>query len=451
MEQNKKHIDHDFFEFIIALNITINEAYLVSVIDVIDLNYIKNPDIQKYSKIIIDFYHTRNKTPNATEIKAYLVSDELKTAYKNVVSKFKQLDTEYDYDELICNTEQYLKEKAMYGAVLQTVEKFSKENATIDTSKTLTLFENACNISLVSDIGFDYFNRIDDHIKDLTTEEKYISSGYKWIDKMLGGGFLERGRALYIFSGPTNSGKSIMLGNIATNILAQRKIVLLISLEMPEYIYSRRISAQLSKIPILRLKEESNQLKDFLTKYYKTHDGARLFIKEYAPHNVTPNHINAYIKKVCMKERIKPDAVILDYLTLIEPAHPTGSMFVDGKKVAEHVRSLSYTFPCPFISAIQSNRDAYDVADPSVKTTGESIGIPQTADVQMAIWNTDAEKELGIINIGMQKNRFGPNFGHTTLKIDYDTLAVNETEDVFSNTATVQGVSNTLAALEENS
>ena len=131
MEQNKKHIDHDFFEFIIALNITINEAYLVSVIDVIDLNYIKNPDIQKYSKIIIDFYHTRNKTPNATEIKAYLVSDELKTAYKNVVSKFKQLDTEYDYDELICNTEQYLKEKAMYGAVLQTVEKFSKENATI--------------------------------------------------------------------------------------------------------------------------------------------------------------------------------------------------------------------------------------------------------------------------------------------------------------------------------
>jgi len=443
-----KQIDWNFFEYVIALNLTIDETYIATVTDVLNISYFKNPDVQKYVGIILDFYAKHGKLPNGTEIRVYLNTDELKTAYKNVAARFKQMDTQYNIDELIANTERFLKDKAVYRAVLETVEKYSKENTTIDTGKVLNLFEDACNISLVQDTGFDYFYRIDDHIKDLNTAEKYLSTGFTWLDKMLGGGLMQRGRALYIFTGPTNSGKSIVLGNVAANVLEQNKTVLIVSLEMSEYIYAKRISAKLSNIPISKLKNESNQLKDFLTDYQKTHPGARLFIKEYPPHNITPNHISAFIKKVSRTERIKPDLIVLDYLNLVESAQPTGSMFFDGKKVSEHVRSLSYVFECPILSAAQSNREAYDVANPGTKTTGESIGIPQTADAQIAIWSNDAEKELGVINMGMQKSRFGPNFGTHQFKIDYDTLAIRETDDAFSETSVVQDVSSTLDALD---
>jgi replicative DNA helicase len=440
-------IDFDFFEYVIAYNATKNDVYTASILDDIDLDNLKNKDVAKYLKIIIDFYKKRGRTPNATEIRTYLVDDDLKNAYKSVLTKFSQMESDYDFNELVSHTEKYLKEKAVYTAVLDTVNGYSKENTIIDPKKILDRFTKACNISLVDNLGFDYFNKIDEHIEELNSQEKYISSGYVWLDKMLGGGFVERGRSLYIFSGPTNSGKSIVLGNIGVNILKQNKVVILISMEMSEYIYSKRISSQLSRIPIRELKTESNQLKNFLYDYRSSHPGSRLFVKEYPPHNVNPVAIHSYIKTLMMKERIKPDAIILDYLNLIEPITSTGSTYVDGKKVSEHVRALSYDFTCPIISAVQSNREAYDVANPTVKTTGESIGIPQTADAQIAIWSTDAEKELGMINMGMQKNRFGANFGKCSFKIDYDTLAIDETEAVFSDNDNMKDVNQTLTGL----
>ena len=48
----------------------------------------------------------------------------------------------------------------------------------------------------------------------------------------------------------------------------------------------------------------------------------------------------------------------------------------------------------------------------------------------MSIWQKDEDKELGLINLGMSKNRFGPNFGSIALKIDYSTLTITEDETI---------------------
>ena len=66
------------------------------------------------------------------------------------------------------------------------------------------------------------------------------------MDERLDGGFLEAGRAMYIFAGPTNVGKSIFLSNVATNAAEAGKKVLVVSLEMSEMIYSKRITSKLT-------------------------------------------------------------------------------------------------------------------------------------------------------------------------------------------------------------
>jgi glutamine amidotransferase PdxT len=65
--------------------------------------------------------------------------------------------------------------------------------------------------------------------------------------------------------------------------------------------------------------------------------------------------------------------------------------------------------------------------------TKNSIGLAATCDVICSLWQEEEEKELGIINLGMQKNRFGRNNGHCTFKIKYETLTLSETNpDYFS-------------------
>ena len=387
-------IDWELFEFVIALNVTTNETYTASVLDALDLNYFTNKDIRNYVGVVLEYFKQHSKLPNSTELKIHLGTEELKQSYRNIAPRLKQLDTTYFPEELILNTERFFKERAIYNAIHQTVTKYSQKNSMIDSQETYKLFEDACNISLVDNLGHDYFYQIDKHIEDLHITEKYISTGYAWLNKILNGGFQQSGRALYIFTGATNSGKSVVLGNLATNIIKQGLCVPIISLEMPESLYAKRISSQLSRIPFNKLKQESDMLKNYLNNFKTKNPNARMFIKEYPPKGVTSNHIKAYIKKLIMKERIKVDAIIIDYINLLKPVTDKSTMYENIKSIAEDIRALSYIFTCPIITATQLNRDGLNTANPGMDATSESMGLAHTADFMASIWSTEAEKSL---------------------------------------------------------
>lgn len=59
--------------------------------------------------------------------------------------------------------------------------------------------------------------------------------------------------------------------------------------------------------------------------------------------------------------------------------------------------------------------------------TKNSIGLAATADLICSLWREEEDIEMGIINMGLQKNRFGPNFGSAAFKCNYNTLTLKET------------------------
>jgi replicative DNA helicase len=436
-------LDLDFFENVILYKSLTDDTYLASIIDYIKPDYFKNKDIKNIFKVIKEFYLSRGTKPTNTEIKAHLTTDELKTSFKNAVQNIKDFDKNLNADELNENTETFLREKAVYTTMLEVVDDINKSK--VDTSSILNKFEKACNISLATNIGLDLLEDVNTIIQDLNSEEKYISSKWKWLDKKIGGGFLETGRSLYVFAGETNIGKSIFLGNVAINMASQGKTVLLVSLEMPEIIYAKRLCTNITKIPFHHLKSESSTLFQQLQEYKNENSEARIIIKEFPPSSITCNHLKAFIKKLTNKG-IKIDALVVDYINLI---HSTlgNNTYERVKHVTEQLRALSYVFNFPVISATQLNRSGYDISDPGLNTLSESMGLGHTADVILSIWQEDTDKELGVIKMGLMKNRFGENFGCCNMKIDYSTLTItedevnNETEASTSSIATLANLS----------
>jgi replicative DNA helicase len=140
---------------------------------------------------------------------------------------------------------EFLKEKAVFNTLLDIAADVSKGNA--DTTVILDKFEKSCNITLHTDVGMDLYGNIDGVIKQIQTVNETIPSNWPWLDDYIGGGFLKDGRALYVFAGETNIGKSIFLGNIAANIANQNRTVLLITLEMPEILYASVFVQMLQK------------------------------------------------------------------------------------------------------------------------------------------------------------------------------------------------------------
>jgi replicative DNA helicase len=438
-------LDLDYFETVIAFKSLTDETYLASIIDAIKPTYFKNKDIKAVFEIIADFYQKRNTKPTLTEIKTYLTTEELKSSFKTVVTTFNGIDKNLNYEELLSNTEKFLKEKAVYYTMMETVDDINKSS--VDTSKILDKFEKACNISLTTDTGLDLYGDIEKVITDLNSTEKYISTKWKWLDEKVGGGLLEDGRALYLFAGETNIGKSIFLGNVAINIASQGKTVLLVSLEMPEMIYAKRLCSSVSKIPLSQLKIESETLKNQIKEYCVENPTAKIIIKEFPPASITVSHLKGFIKKLVQKG-IKIDAIVLDYVNLLMST--SGDTSYERIKVCtEQLRALSYNFNCPIISATQLNRDGYEITDPGLKTISESMGLAMTGDVILSIWQEDTDKELGVIKMGFMKNRFGPNFGHCSMRIDYTTLTITEDEH-FNDTEASTSSIHTLSKLSLN-
>lgn len=438
-------LDLDFFETIILYKSLSDETYLSSIIDYVNLKYFKNTDNKNIFSILKEYYTKRGTKPTLTEIKSYLDTDELKKSFKNVANSFLDLDKKINHDELYSNTEVFFKEKAVYHTMMDVVDDIGKNS--VDTSAVLSKFEKACNISLATDIGLDLFPEVDKVIADLNKDDNYISSKWKWLDDRLGGGFLETGRSIYIFAGETNIGKSIFLGNVAVNIASQNKTVLLISLEMPEMVYAKRLYTNITKIPFNHLKPECITLKNTIEGYTAEKPGAKILIKEFPPSTITPNHLKAFIKKITSKG-LKIDAIVLDYINLLHSTLGTNT-YERIKYCTEQLRALSYVFNCPIVSATQLNREGYNTTDPGLNTISESMGLAATADVIMSIWQEDTDRELGVIKLGVMKNRFGANFGHCVMRIDYSTLTITEDEHVNDTEASASTI-NTLASLSNN-
>lgn len=420
-------LDLDYFEKIIMYNALFDQTYLESILDHVNPVYFRDKSIKDVFVLLKNFYIENKVVPNSTELKAHLITQEQKDNFKQLVLSFNSIDKNYNKEALIKNTERFLKEKAVIHTVTET--SIEASSGIIDSSKILKKFENACGISLTTNIGFDYLESIDKHCEDLNQVFNTISSGWKWLDRNIGGGFMADGRAIYIFYGVTNVGKSIFLGNIAANILSQDKTVVLVTLEMPEQVYAKRISAQLTKIPFDDLRLQVDPLKNHLNRYKINNKNAKLIIKEFPPQAITALQLKTYINKLIQKG-IKPDAIVVDYVNLLAPPVAGLGSYESIKKITESLRALTYEFNCPLITATQANRQAVNEKQPDMGKTSESMGLAHTADAMISIWTQEGDSDLGIIHMGIEKNRFGARQVYTHLNIDYPTLSLTEPVDL---------------------
>ena len=427
-ESNYLDIDLEYLERIVFKNCIEDEIYLNSIVDNLNYKFFKNKDFQQIIKLIQALYKKNKKRPTRTELELYLNSDQLKEHYEKSSTIIKDIDYDLTSDDLYKYTEKFLQEQAVFTTFLDIVDSKERDVQTIHEK-----FNKACNISITTNIGHDYFNNLEKHITDLTTRETKIKTGWDWLDSRLDGGFLEDGRSMYIFAGPTNVGKSIFLSNVATNAAEQGKNVLVVSLEMSEMIYSKRITSKLTGLPINYLKDHIDTLKEKVNKFQALHPQANIMVKEFPPNSITPPQLEGFIKKLINK-KFRPDIIVLDYLNLMASTMGNNS-YERIKSISEQVRAMSYTFECPVVSATQVNRTGYgnnnnNGGGPGLESIGESYGLGATADAIVSIWRTEEDEEDNALHIGIIKNRFGSNTGSNRMSIDYTTLTLSENNEL---------------------
>lgn len=410
-------------------NLLENERYFATIQPYLEPSFISDADFRVTYSRYREFFKKYERIPIDSEL-LLLHGKVALQELSSCLDKIEQITGSIGDDILFEYTRDFLKKKHLHKAMLECAADF-RENK-LNEAVALSRFEEICNITFDEDLGIEIFRDIGPIEQSFRETDRRIKTGWAWMDMATRGGWRADGKKLYLFLGAANVGKSIWLGNVATNIARGGKNVLVISFEMSEMLYAERLVSDLTKIKISDLKSQNEgQIVSKATALKEQSNIGNVYIKEFPPNTLQVSDIKVYIKKLIQSGK-KIDAVVVDYIGLIT-ATPGINSHDRGKEVAEKLRALSYIFKIPFISAAQIGRNkqkGYGTSAPDLDDIAESLALVQTADDIFGIWQEEGDAEMGKMNIAVMKSREGKKGLKTQFNIDYGTLSL--TEDRFT-------------------
>lgn len=421
----------------------------------------KNRDFSLILRLAMKYFQKYDKSPDNNVIQLLAKKyQELHPAecidiakINTVLSELQNANYNIGDDILNKNFKDFIRSQAMYETLSQNVEILTSENGDYQkvVDKCLENFDKVQKITFDdTDLGMQYFNEaaMKEHWDFLKNPEAKIKTMWRKVDDITNGGFLKDGRMLALIMAQAGLGKSVFLSNLAVNFMKQNLSVVVISLEMSENVYAARFDAHISKKNINRLAENEEVATERIREFYQQHPKANLFIKEYPPRSVRTRDIANYLENL-KNAGHHFDVIIIDYLGLVLPNRSQDSMYKDGQMVSEELRSLSYLFKVPVISAVQCNSEGMNNATIDMQNVAESKAIVHTVDFLAVLTRTPDDRELGKINMRILKNRFGGQIGAVcSFRMDNDTLEVADTS--YDNDIESSTTSNMLKNFKEN-
>ena len=416
---------------------SLDKAWMNILSNTYDERFFKTPYLGLMTNMLVKYYNKYGTAPSnkamSNMVKAYKEKyptiDINLADVNNLISDIANLDLQVPDEVINSNLKEFIRRNAFYNALYDNADLLGKNEDGYEkvVAKCLENFDRVQKITFNdTDLGLNYFDadammRHWDYIKN---PEAKISTGWPALDGYTHGGFLKDGRSLYLVMAQAGLGKSLFLSNLAVNFLKQGLSVVVISLEMSEDVYAQRFDAHISCKNINRLAEEQESAIERIKAFYAEHPTSNLYIKEYPPKSVTSNDIRVYLENL-RNNGHHFDVVIIDYLNLVKSQTKIDNMFMDGLDVSEKLRAISYEMKCPVISAVQTNSEGMNNENVGMENISQSRGIAFTTDFLMALFQTDDDRENGMIQGRLLKNRLGGMVGKVLhFKLDTESLTL---------------------------
>ncbi len=353
----------------------------------------------------------------------YKVMPELEIVNSSCGTKLKDASSvgQEHTDWLLDTFEQFSRHKALERAILKSADLLEKG----EYGPVEGLVKEAIQIGLAKDMGTDYFADPKGRLEGLKDNNGQVSTGWPSIDKKLFGGF-NRGE-LNIFAGGSGAGKSLFLQNMAVNFAIEGMNVLYISLELSEALTAMRIDSMLTGIAT---RDVFKNLDDVEMKVRMMGKKAGKIQIKYMPSGKNANDLRSYVKEWSIKNKCKPDVLLIDYLDLMMPLSikvSPSDLFVKDKYVSEELRNLAMELQCVFVTASQLNRAAVEEIEFDHSHISGGLSKIQTADNVIGIFTSRAMKERGRYQIQFMKTRSSSGVGQKVdLEFDIDCLRIRD-------------------------
>ena len=322
-------------------------------------------------------------------------------------------------DSIIDQTEDFCQEKSMYNAIVDAMAIINGDDTKRTKNTIPEMMRDALKVSFNSSIGLDYSEAEEryDKLHQLRNKLKFDIEALNIITK---GGLEDK--TLNCVLASTGVGKTIFMCHCAASALTQGKNVLYITMEMSEEKIAERIDANLMDVEVDDFEHMDKDT--FVSKFKKVVDGngflsklfgikkkkklGRLFVKEYPTGAGNADHFRFLLDELQLKKGFVPDFIVIDYINICSSTRilPMAGSYAFVKSIAEELRGLAVEYKLPILTGTQTNRGGFSNSDIDMTDTSESIGLPQTLDLYIALMSNDQMAKAGRIALKQLKNRY---------------------------------------------
>ena len=421
-----QHLENIWFRSVID-----NPAY----IDATDVSFFKNSDYQEAFKVIKSFWKKYQQIPSKIQVresaKLLKIDDKLTDSLLDSMWMINLED--YDVEWLLQNVESWIEWKTLEKSAVDSINYIRSTDVTpdnikdvINTYKSIVVDRNKVDFSF--DIGLN-FRDPDSHKQPSNLT---FSSGYEYIDFCLGGGFSAKG--LYVLLGQPKVGKTLWLGNIATQAIRASNNVAIITLELNDRKYMKRLGSNLLGIRMSEYKdsaENDSLIKKKITNlaFENLRTPGELVVKEFPTSQASAIDVENWLTKVEQIMGIKFKIVIIDYINIMKNWRNPNSenTYMKIKQIAEDLRAAAQRNQWAIVTATQTKQSEFDATDLSMNSASESSGLVATVDgmfgiIQDPMMYTNNEYKLKLL-----ANRDeGYKNSYKKFLVDYNFMRISE-------------------------
>jgi replicative DNA helicase len=357
---------------------------------------LKYNNLPTYDALVIEIDSLRN----IKEEQVKTITDTLKELSED------KIDTNIDW--LSDSTEKFCQEKAIYNAIMKSIDVMNNKNSTLTKGAIPQLLSDALAVSFDPNVGHDYLEQYDYRYEYYHRVLEKIPFDLEFFNKITKNGLPKK--TLNIALAGTGVGKSLFMCHVAASCLNQGRNVLYITLELAEEEVAKRIDANLMNVTFEDLMRMPKDMYEKKAENLKSKTNGKLIIKEYPTAGASTIHFKALLNELSLKKSFKPDIIFVDYLNICMSARVKPGSNINSytyiKSIAEELRGLAVEYSVPVVSATQTTRSGFSNSDVELTDTSESFGLPATADFMFALIATEELDALGQIMVKQLKNRY---------------------------------------------
>jgi len=398
----------------ILTNLLRNENYTRKVLPFIKPEYFTVEEDRILYNEIHDFIIKYNVPPTKSSLKIEIDNlRNIKEDQVKTINEFLDVDLRNESETpneqwLIDSTEKFCQEKALYHAIMTSIEIMNNKKGALTTGAIPSILSDALAVSFDPNVGHDYLEDFDKRYDYYHRVLEKIPFDLEFFNKITKDGLPKK--TLNIALAGTGVGKSLFMCHVAASALNQGKNVLYITLELAEEEVAKRIDANLMNITFEDLMALPKDMYEKKAAALKSKTNGKLIVKEYPTAGASSMHFKALLNELNLKKSFKPDIIFVDYLNIcmssrVKPGSNINS-YTYIKSIAEELRGLAVEFEVPLVSATQTTRSGYTSSDIGLEDTSESFGLPATADFMFALISTEELQDLGQIMVKQLKNRY---------------------------------------------